>query len=141
MELCCKNYPTRTTPNGVRYKSLWWDNDVGTAQYAMWNKAEVLKHKNNRANLTRKQRYSRLVQFGKIYAVHSVSQRAELKMECASKTPIISFPSYYSNVPGNKVLYSDSLQPSRSLRPVRRYATPTQKLLYRRAKCEEALGP
>lgn len=145
MSWCCKKNNYSRNPKGITYKSIWWR--ACTKQTCpslscgsqMRRKAEVLRHLNNQNQMTKKEKFSYFINFGKKTKVNSVIQRnlqlaafqgAADKCEASQ-----SRPAYYSNVPGNSKLFFDKQEPLINYRIVRYYPTSTQRLRYRRSNC------
>ena len=125
------------SPKGITFRSVWWrsceENQCPSLSCGsqMRRKAEVLRHVKNQNQLTKKQKYSQLVKYGKTIKTKTSEQRTlqvgALMRECNSGSDR-SYASYYSDVPGNTPLLYDPLEPLVNYRAARRAPTSTQRL-------------
>ena len=123
-------------PKGITYRSVWWRTcDTSCPSLScgsqMRRKAEVLRHVNNRNQLTKKQQYSRLIQYGRTIKVRTDTQRKEQIEALRRRFSQVTngrYPAYYSNVPGRRELFLDIGVPLVNFRNVKRSPCATQRL-------------
>lgn len=126
-----------SAPKGITFRSVWWRTcdspscPMLNCGSQMRRKAEVLRHVNNRNQLTKKQKYSRLIQYGRTIKVKTSEQRTlqeEALKDRFSQVTDGRYPAYYSDVPGNGDLFFDQLEPLVNYRSVKRSPCATQRL-------------
>lgn len=126
-------------PKGITYRSVWWRTCDGepticpslTCGSQMRRKAEVLRHVNNRNQLTKKQKYSRLIQYGRTIKIKTEDQRKkqiEALQRIYRQVTDGRYPAYYSDVPGRTELFLDQIEPLVNYRTVKRSPCATQRL-------------
>ena len=95
----------------------------------MRRKAQVLQHLNNSNHMTKKQRYAYAINRPRRHfrvATPQAGRRLKTYIEeqqCKKREHLLRLPAYYSDVPGNALLFFDRDTPLTNYRTTRQYDT------------------